>query len=93
MFAAGDIVAGKFKIDHLIGRGGMGLVVAATHVHLGQRVALKFLLPEYCSNQALVGYASFTRGDWNFQQSYGRSADRTGRGEYGTSWLTWNSKA
>src|SRR5262245_49130914 len=33
----------------------MGLVVAATHIHLGQRVALKFLLPEYCSDAALVG--------------------------------------
>src|SRR5262245_43285440 len=33
----------------------MGLVVAATHIHLGQRVALKFLLPAFCSDQALVG--------------------------------------
>jgi hypothetical protein len=44
-------------------------------------------------NQVLVGYAAFQRGDWTLQQSYGRSADRTGRGEYGTSFLFWNSKA
>jgi eukaryotic-like serine/threonine-protein kinase len=55
VFAAGDLVAGKFRVDHLIGQGGMGLVVAATHIHLDQRVALKFLLPAYCSDQALVG--------------------------------------
>ena len=55
MFAAGDLVAGKFRIDRVIGRGGMGLVVAATHIHLDQRVALKFLLPAVCSDQALVG--------------------------------------
>ena len=42
----GDVLAGKFKIERVIGRGGMGVVVAATHVHLGERVALKFLLPE-----------------------------------------------
>jgi len=54
VFADGDLVAGKFRIDHVIGRGGMGLVVAATHVHLGQRVALKFLLPKVLGNPEAV---------------------------------------
>jgi serine/threonine-protein kinase len=55
MLAAGDLVAGKFRIDRVLGQGGMGFVVAATHVHLGQRVALKFLLPELYSDAAVVG--------------------------------------
>ena len=55
MFAAGDIVAGKFQIERVLGRGGMGFVVAATHIHLGQRVALKFLLPEFQNNPAVAG--------------------------------------
>ena len=54
MFAAGELVAGKFQIDRVIGQGGMGFVVAATHVHLGQRVALKFLLPAMASDRAVV---------------------------------------
>jgi tRNA A-37 threonylcarbamoyl transferase component Bud32 len=54
MFAAGDIIAGKFQIERVIGHGGMGFVVAATHIHLGQRVALKFLLPQMASNRAVV---------------------------------------
>jgi serine/threonine-protein kinase len=42
--SAGQIVAGKYRIDGLMGSGGMGVVVAATHLELDQRVAIKFLL-------------------------------------------------
>lgn len=52
--AGGAIIAGKFRVDRVIGQGGMGCVVAATHVHLGQRVALKFLLPELATQRAVV---------------------------------------
>src|SRR3954463_949976 len=46
----GQILAGKFRIERVLGQGGMGVVVAATHLQLDQRVALKFLLPEALSN-------------------------------------------
>ncbi len=42
--APGDLVAGKYRIESVLGRGGMGVVVVATHVQLEQRVALKFLV-------------------------------------------------
>jgi serine/threonine-protein kinase len=41
----GDIVGGKFAVERVLGKGGMGVVVAALHVQLRTRVALKFLLP------------------------------------------------
>jgi serine/threonine protein kinase len=40
----GAIVEGKYQVEHVLGRGGMGIVVAATHLTLRERVALKFLL-------------------------------------------------
>jgi serine/threonine-protein kinase len=40
----GDILMDKYRIDRLLGMGGMGVVVAATHIGLQQRVAIKFML-------------------------------------------------
>jgi serine/threonine-protein kinase len=39
----GSVVDGKYKVEKVLGRGAMGVVVQATHVHLGEKVALKFL--------------------------------------------------
>jgi serine/threonine-protein kinase len=45
----GCVLADKFRVDRVLGRGGMGVVVGATHLQLDQKVALKFLLPEACA--------------------------------------------
>jgi serine/threonine protein kinase len=47
----GDVLAGKYQIERLIGRGGMGAVFAAQHMLLNQRVAVKLLLGELASSQ------------------------------------------
>jgi serine/threonine protein kinase len=41
----GELIAGKYLVESVIGEGGMGIVVAARHLELEQRVAIKFLLP------------------------------------------------
>lgn len=50
----GQVLAGKFRIERVLGRGGMGVVVAARHIQLDERVALKFLLPEALRNAEAV---------------------------------------
>jgi len=45
----GDVIAGKFQIERILGEGGMGYVVAARHLQLGQMVALKFMRDEICT--------------------------------------------
>jgi serine/threonine-protein kinase len=39
----GDVLAGRYVVDRVLAVGGMGTVVAARHVQLGHKVALKFL--------------------------------------------------
>jgi eukaryotic-like serine/threonine-protein kinase len=50
----GDVLAGKFRIERVLGVGGMGMVVSAMHIHLDERVAIKFLLPEALANAEAV---------------------------------------
>jgi serine/threonine-protein kinase len=40
---AGDVIGGKYRVERLLGEGGMGMVVAAHHVMLDQPVAVKLL--------------------------------------------------
>ncbi|MBS2019451.1 MAG: serine/threonine protein kinase, partial [Deltaproteobacteria bacterium] len=49
---AGDVLGGKYRVERVLGQGGMGMVVAARHVQLGQRVALKFMLKEALTEPA-----------------------------------------
>ena len=50
----GDLVAGKYRVDRVLGEGGMGVVVAARHEQLDERVALKFLRPAVATNPEIV---------------------------------------
>jgi serine/threonine protein kinase len=54
MIQQGELLAGKYRVEQVLGAGGMGYVVAATHEQLGQRVAVKLLVPELCENQDSV---------------------------------------
>ena len=51
----GEILAERYEVVRVIGAGGMGVVVEARHLQLGQRVALKFLLSEECRSEEAVG--------------------------------------
>jgi serine/threonine protein kinase/ketosteroid isomerase-like protein len=48
------LIAEKYRLDRLLGRGGMGAVYSGTHVELERAVAVKMLLPDSVSDpQAL----------------------------------------
>jgi serine/threonine-protein kinase len=55
----GQVLAGKYRVERVLGMGGMGVVVAAQHLQLDDRVAIKFLLPGALANQETV--ARFAR--------------------------------
>jgi serine/threonine-protein kinase len=50
----GDVIGGKYRVERILGVGGMGLVVAATHLALGQLVAIKVMLPEVARDPAAI---------------------------------------
>jgi serine/threonine-protein kinase len=50
----GTVLAGKYRIERVIGQGGMGIVAAAMHIQLEQRVALKLMLPHAISSGEAV---------------------------------------
>jgi eukaryotic-like serine/threonine-protein kinase len=50
----GAVLAGRYRIERVLGQGGMGVVVKAMHLQLHQPVAMKFLLPEVLGNQQVV---------------------------------------
>jgi serine/threonine protein kinase len=52
--APGDILDGKYEIQRVLGKGGMGLVLGAMHVALRQPVALKLLLPKSLEDATTV---------------------------------------
>jgi len=46
----GSVLDGQYKIENLLGKGGMGAVYLARHILLGDRVAIKILPPEVRNN-------------------------------------------
>lgn len=52
--AIGDVIAGKYAIEKVLGVGGMGVVFAAKHRHLDERVAIKLLLPQFAKDATIV---------------------------------------
>jgi serine/threonine-protein kinase len=67
----GDVVAGKYRVERVLGAGGMGIVVAASHLHLQQRVAIKFLLPGVVAGpEAIARFLREARAAARIQSEY-----------------------
>ena len=50
----GTILLGKYRVDEVLGTGGMGRVVRASHQYLAQSVAIKILLPQMAESASTV---------------------------------------
>jgi serine/threonine-protein kinase len=50
----GALLAEKYRVERVLGVGGMGAVVAARHLQLDTKVAIKFLLPSMRGNEEAV---------------------------------------
>ena len=50
----GTVLLGKYRVDAILGIGGMGAVVRASHLFLAQPVAIKVLLPQFAQDPSTV---------------------------------------
>jgi len=50
----GRVVGGKFRVEKLLGQGGMGRVYLAEHVRIGRRCALKVLAPNLVGDPSSI---------------------------------------
>jgi len=50
----GMVLDGKYRVDEIVGQGGMGAVYAVTHVELGRKAAIKTLLPKFLSDETVA---------------------------------------
>ncbi|MEO8874666.1 MAG: serine/threonine-protein kinase, partial [Polyangiaceae bacterium] len=50
----GDLILGKYLLESVLGEGGMGIVFAARHEVLGQRVAVKLVQPDFAKHPEAV---------------------------------------
>lgn len=50
----GEVLAGKYRVERVPGRSGLGVVVQVRHMELAQEVTLKFLVPDACAYPEFV---------------------------------------
>lgn len=50
----GDLLAGKYRVEKVLGEGGMGVVLAARHLRLDELVAIKLMRVEMAQDAGLV---------------------------------------
>jgi serine/threonine-protein kinase len=57
----GEVVAGKYLVERVLGSGGMGVVLLAQHTLLRHRVAIKFVTPAAASDEVLARFVREAR--------------------------------
>jgi serine/threonine-protein kinase len=53
-FDEGDVLAGKYRVEAVLGEGGMGIVLRAMHMDLGCQVAIKVMRPGLAQHDEAV---------------------------------------
>jgi len=84
----GEILAGKYRVEKVLGVGGMGVVVAAYHIDLDERVAIKFLLPEVLDHgEAVARFAREARSAVKIKSEHVAKVTDVGKLENGAPYM------
>ena len=67
----GMLISGKYRFEEWLAAGGMGAVALAKHEILGQKVAIKMMLPELVANkEAAQRFLQEARASAKLQSDY-----------------------
>ncbi len=84
----GEVLAQKYRVDRILGMGGMGVVVAATHLQLDQKVALKFMLKDAFDNpEALIRFQREARAAVRLKSEHVARVSDTGTFDNGSPYI------
>lgn len=80
-------MAGKYRVERVLGAGGMGVVVSALHLELDQRVAVKFLLAHIASPEAVARFVREARAAVKIRSEHVARVIDVGRLEDGAPYM------
>jgi serine/threonine-protein kinase len=84
----GDVIAGKYRLEALLGVGGMGVVFAARHVLLDDRVAIKVLWPHMAAiEEAVVRFGQEAKAAFKIKSEHSARVFDVGTLENGAPYL------
>jgi len=84
----GDLLAGKYRVERVLGVGGMGVVVAARHVELGELRAIKLLLPQFRErSEAVERFVREARAAVRLKSEHAAQVHDVGRLEGGAPYM------
>jgi len=84
----GEILAGKYRVERLLGQGGMGVVIAARHIQLEERVAIKMMRADAAANpEAVARFLREARAAARLQSSHVARVSDVGTLEDGRAYM------
>jgi eukaryotic-like serine/threonine-protein kinase len=84
----GQILDGKYRVERVLGVGGMGVVVAARHIQLDERVAIKLLHAHTLSNpKSIARFAREARAAAKIKSEHAARVSDVGTLKNGTPYM------
>jgi eukaryotic-like serine/threonine-protein kinase len=85
--SVGDVLAGKYRVEKVLGMGGMGVVVAATHLDLREVRAVKLMRPDAESEQSVERFLREARAVVRLRSEHVAEVYDVGRLESGAPYI------
>ncbi|HRI62668.1 MAG TPA: protein kinase [Polyangium sp.] len=85
--SVGNVLAGKYRVEKILGMGGMGIVVAATHLDLRELRAIKLIRPDADNDQSVERFLREARAVVRLQSEHVPEVYDLGRLESGAPYI------